>query len=69
MAAMPESLMLQHKQPFASSRNSSVFSAVGSEDDEMLIVLAKRQVKSLKIERQVVKKKLAFNVLFQIFGI
>jgi len=45
MAAMPESLMLQHKHPFASSRNSSVFSAVGSVDEEILILLAKRQVK------------------------
>ena len=40
MAAMPESLMLQHKQPFASSRNSSVFSAVGSVGEEKLMALA-----------------------------
>lgn len=39
MAAAPESLMLQHKQPFASSRNSSdCFS--GSSGEETLMVFA-----------------------------
>ena len=37
MAATPESLILQHKHPFASSKNSSVCSSA----DEMLIVFAK----------------------------
>ena len=41
MAATPESLILQHKHPFASSKNSSVSSAVGSSAEETLMVLAK----------------------------
>ena len=40
IAATPESLMLQHRQPLASSRNSSVLSAVGSEGEETLMVFA-----------------------------
>lgn len=39
MAATPESLMLQHRQPLDNSNNSSV-SAVGSEEDATLIALA-----------------------------
>lgn len=40
IAAMPVSLMLQHKHPFGSSKNSSDCSAVGSSGDEILIALA-----------------------------
>ncbi len=40
MAAAPVSLMLQHKQPFGSSKNSSDCSAVGSSGEEILIALA-----------------------------
>jgi hypothetical protein len=40
MAAIPESLMLQHRQPLASSRTSSDDSAKGSDVDETLIALA-----------------------------
>lgn len=40
MAATPESLILQHRQPLESSRNSSDGSANGSDADEMLMALA-----------------------------
>ncbi len=40
MAATPESLMLQHRQPLESSRNSSDDSAKGSDADETLMALA-----------------------------
>ena len=42
MAATPLSLMLQQRQPFASSRNSSEFSADGSSGDDTLIAFAER---------------------------
>ena len=40
MAATPLSLMLQQRQPFANSRNSSELSAVGSSGEDTLIALA-----------------------------
>jgi hypothetical protein len=47
MAATPESFMLQHKHPFANSKNSSVCSAVGSSGEETLIVFAKTVFRSI----------------------
>jgi hypothetical protein len=40
MAATPASLIEQHRHPFANSRSSCDFSAVGSSSEEILIVLA-----------------------------
>jgi len=40
IAAIPASFMLQHRQPLASSKNSSDFSADGSSGEDTLIALA-----------------------------
>ena len=49
MAAAPESFILQHKHPFASSKTSSVCS-VGSLAEETLIVLASLMFRWISIE-------------------
>lgn len=40
IAATPASLIEQHRHPFANSRSSCDFSAVGSSSEEILMVLA-----------------------------
>ena len=55
MAATPASFMEQQRHPFANSRSSCDFSAVGSSAEETLIVFARCDVRELYAVRGVME--------------
>jgi hypothetical protein len=63
MAATPRSLILQHKHPFASSRNSSDPSAVGSSGEDMFIAFAASQPGLQQSSKMTMRSSQTFDIL------